>query len=60
MPIIRIVPMPGPIGPVGPGNIDGGRSGSIYTVSQEINGGNASGQLTQGTVGGQKWLNRFN
>jgi hypothetical protein len=44
MSVIRIVPMPGPQGPTGPGNIDGGRSGSVYTTEQEIDGGNAAGQ----------------
>jgi hypothetical protein len=44
MPIVKIVPMPGPQGPAGPGNIDGGRSGSIYTEIQQVDGGNAAGQ----------------
>jgi hypothetical protein len=47
MPIVKIVPMPGPKGPAGPGNIDGGRSGSIYTVLQKVDGGNAAGQTEQ-------------
>ena len=43
MTVIKIVPFPGPKGETGPGNIDGGRAGSIYTTDQEINGGNVNG-----------------
>ncbi len=59
MPIVKIVPMPGPQGPAGPGNIDGGRSGSIYTEIQQVDGGNAAGQNHE-TEGSQRWPNRFN
>jgi hypothetical protein len=52
MPVIRIVPFPGPQGSPGPGNIDGGRAGSIYIVDQQITGGDANGQQSQETVGG--------
>jgi hypothetical protein len=52
MPIIKIIPLPGPQGPAGPGNFDGGRAGSVYTTTQQIDGGNASGQQHHGMVGG--------
>jgi hypothetical protein len=52
MPVIRIVPFPGPQGSAGPGNLDGGRAGSVYTLTQQIDGGNANGEQNQETVGG--------
>jgi hypothetical protein len=51
MAVVRIIPFPGPQGPVGSGNIDGGRAGSIYTIVQNINGGNATGQQNYQTEG---------
>jgi hypothetical protein len=51
MSVIKIVPMPGPQGSGGSGNIDGGRAGSIYIISQKIDGGNAAGQQSQQTEG---------
>jgi len=44
MPVVKIVPMPGPSGSQVQISIDGGRAGSIYTVSQVLDGGNAAGQ----------------
>jgi hypothetical protein len=51
MAVIKIVPFPGPQGSGGSGNIDGGRAGSIYTIVQSINGGNATGQQNYQTEG---------